>query len=263
VGWFHSTTSGQIIMEIIYGTAGDDKLGPLQGEQTFYGLEGNDTIEGGQGDDVIFGGPGNDTIDGGQGADVIEGGLGNDALTGGQGADTFSFNFTLQPASALVTVSFRDGNMPSENADWAAWNNYTKQLEAWRAEMEATHAQGDADPESVLLALATAHGGGVKKPMGPVPISGDNTFSYYEDGSQMTIQGEGYDTILDWSNNDKLKLAGLSDDASADNYWGKWLSVDDVADSKTVITFDGGSITLMGTDTTIAQLIADGQVLWA
>jgi hypothetical protein len=227
------------------------------------GTQDNDLLEGGNGDQTINGLGGNDSIDGGRGADVIVGGAGDDVLTGGNGADTFEFNFTIKPASTPITVSFRDGDMPSPNADWAAWNNYSQQLEAWRLEMTTLHGQEDADLYAVFLASATAHGGGAKKPVGPVVFNGDNTFTYYEDGGEPTIEGEGTDTILDWFNNDLLKLSGLSDDGSADNYWGKWLTLETQDDGQTVISFDGGSITLMGVDTTMEQLIDNGQVLWS
>jgi len=59
-----------------------------------------------------------------------------------------------------------------------------------------------------------------------------------------------------------LHFAGLGTDEAADNYWGNWLTADTLEDGQTVISFDGGSITLVGVDTTLDALITGGQLLF-
>ncbi|MEL6471776.1 MAG: calcium-binding protein [Cyanobacteria bacterium J06623_4] len=90
--------------QIIDGGAGDDilrgdtdsrKAGTsFGGNDIIFGGAGNDRIGGKGGNDQLFGGEGDDQIWGDDGDDLIFGGLGNDTLTGdnfsdGQGTDTF------------------------------------------------------------------------------------------------------------------------------------------------------------------------------
>lgn len=253
--------------DVIRGGDGNDTLGSGDGDQLgngddlIKGENGNDILLGGQGNDVLYGGPGDDLLDGGRGDDILNGGLGDDQLTGGKGADTFVFNFTVTNTAVQKTALFRDGNAPSTNADWSAWNNYTKQLDAWRAEMSATYGV-DLDNTETFGVNITVNGGSVKKPvLSPVHFEGDNSYTYWENSTDVKIEGQGTDEVKDWTVDDVLQLNGLSNDAGAVNYWNKFLTVDTVAgDGKTVITFSGGSITLVGVDTTIEALIAAGQV---
>jgi len=221
---------------------------------------------GGNGDDILNGGDGNDTLNGGNGVDTLTGGLGDDDLTGGRGVDTFVFNFSVTGEQVLCTEYFRDGNAPSESADYKAWLNYTTQLDAWRAAMMDAYGT-DLEDENTFDVDITVNGGTLKKPqLSTVEFSGDNSYTYLDTVNSLAITGEGHDTILDWgttnSGDDILQLNGLSNDANAANYWGDWLTVDNVVgDGKAVILFDGGSITLVGVDTVdIAALITAGQV---
>lgn len=61
----------------IYGTTGDDLIGPGFGGATPVG-EGNDTILGLAGNDTILAAGGDDSLEGGAGADSMSGGAGND-----------------------------------------------------------------------------------------------------------------------------------------------------------------------------------------
>ncbi|MEL7359062.1 MAG: glycerophosphodiester phosphodiesterase family protein [Cyanobacteria bacterium J06560_6] len=62
--------------DIIYGGAGNDRIGGKGGNDTLYGGADDDQIWGDDGDDLIYGGLGNDTLTG-------------DDFSGGRGADTF------------------------------------------------------------------------------------------------------------------------------------------------------------------------------
>jgi VCBS repeat-containing protein len=91
--------SGNVLNNVINGTAGANAL---------YGLDGDDTLNGNGGDDRLFGGNGNDLLDGGAGIDNMQGGTGDDTYivdnvadvvveNGGEGTDVVqsSVNFTL------------------------------------------------------------------------------------------------------------------------------------------------------------------------
>jgi hypothetical protein len=188
--------------------------------------------------------------------DIITGGAGDDVMTGGYGSDTFIFNFTV--ASCVVThdVLFRDGDAPSVKADHKAWVNYTAELAAWRSSLTEAHGADEAEAYTFDVDIA------VKK-ASPLTqnFTGDNSFAWSE--TVTSISGEGHDSILDWGNgNDMLHFAGLSTDQAADNYWGNWLTADTLEDGQTIISFDGGSITLVGVDTTLDALITGGQLLF-
>ena len=72
---------------VVTGTAGDDFLPGLGGDDVVLGLQGDDTIEGGAGNDFLLGGPGDDSINTGAGDDVVLAGQGNDRIGGMAGRD--------------------------------------------------------------------------------------------------------------------------------------------------------------------------------
>ncbi|MBD1919125.1 MULTISPECIES: type I secretion C-terminal target domain-containing protein [Cyanophyceae] len=85
----------------LFGLGGDDLVLTGAGHNLAFGGLGNDTLVGGAGDDGLFGGAGNDIMEGGAGDDLLMGGPGNDVLdggggtnvlVGGTGADTFRLN---------------------------------------------------------------------------------------------------------------------------------------------------------------------------
>ena len=69
------------------GTAGDDVLAGVGGNDRILGGDGDDTIRGRNGNDRLFGEDGNDRLLGGNGKDALRGGGGNDTLLGGSGHD--------------------------------------------------------------------------------------------------------------------------------------------------------------------------------
>lgn len=90
--------------DIVYGTAGDDKLDgsdqglnffgdarySAAGNDIFYANVGNDQVFGGSGNDSLYGDQGNDFIRGEEDNDFIDGGDGNDSLEGNDGQDTIT-----------------------------------------------------------------------------------------------------------------------------------------------------------------------------
>lgn len=83
-----TVTSGTEGPDVIYGTAGSDRIAGLGGDDVIFGFGGADQLAGGEGADTICGGGGNDLIIGGAGADHVSGDEGNDDLVGGANADT-------------------------------------------------------------------------------------------------------------------------------------------------------------------------------
>ncbi|MFC4668404.1 calcium-binding protein [Seohaeicola nanhaiensis] len=70
------------------GTAGDDVMLGLGGNDKLSGLGGEDYIKGGAGNDTLSGGNRSDVLEGEAGTDILDGGAGNDQLFGGTGDDT-------------------------------------------------------------------------------------------------------------------------------------------------------------------------------
>lgn len=71
----------------LIGTAEDDILLDIDGQDSIFGLQGDDSINGGSGADVIFGNQGFDSIDGNINNDTIYGGKDNDRILGNGGND--------------------------------------------------------------------------------------------------------------------------------------------------------------------------------
>lgn len=260
---------GTRFADSIYGGAGNDVLNAISahniagaGDDLLYGGDGNDTLLGGSGNDLLYGDTGNDYLLGGNGDDVLIGGAGDDALTGNAGNDKFVFNFVLetQVISESVTMLFRNGNAPSANADFRAWQSYDSQLDAWRAQLEALYGP-DIDPANTFSLDVPVHGNSPKKPANAyAQFEGDDSFSYERViGTTTTLKGEGTDTVRDWTAGaDKLVFNGLSNESGTTNYWGNWLTAESLADNQTVIAYHGGSITLLGVDTSLSSLVDNG-----
>ena len=97
----------------LFGGAGDDLLDGGQGNDTLDGGLGNDLLYGGEGNDTLYGGEGDDLLDGGNGNDKLYGGAGNDILLGGNGNDTLygdAGNDILDGGQGNDTLYGGDGN---------------------------------------------------------------------------------------------------------------------------------------------------------
>jgi hypothetical protein len=266
--------------DVLYGLGGDDTLHGNQGSDELWGGAGDDTLHGDQGDDILYGGSGDDKLHGDAGDDILVAGAGNDDLWGGNGDDAFVFRFSVEAgAGESTTVYFRatedgtGGDTPDANANPQAWLNFLSQLVAWREEMFEIHgADLDDSMDEVELVnknldkFLQKYGENLEELASDNDfidwagslLSFDNSYTYVDgNGGDPTIMGEGNNTIHDWSSGSNiLHLYGLSDTNGDLNYWGDWLS-SEVVDGNTVISWDGGSITLLNVNTTIADLVAD------
>ncbi|MEG4224767.1 VWA domain-containing protein [Microcoleus sp. N9_B2] len=76
--------------DIFYANSGEDEIFGGTGNDTLYGDKDNNFINGEEDNDLIEGGDNNDTIFGGKGDDTVIGGKGNDSLEGNDGKDTIT-----------------------------------------------------------------------------------------------------------------------------------------------------------------------------
>lgn len=74
IGWDRVGQDGSISL-----TTGNDNFTGTADDEVIFALAGNDTVDGGAGDDTISGGDGADTLTGGAGADILLGGAGFDS----------------------------------------------------------------------------------------------------------------------------------------------------------------------------------------
>ncbi len=156
--------------DFVWGKAGNDTIFTGQNDDTVYGGEGNDTIRGGQGNDILFGEENNDQIYGEDGDDTIYGGVGEDNLRGG--AD----NDIIYGGSGNDDIRGEEGN----DIIWGGEND------------TIINKIGEG-----LYDVDTQHDyifGG----------EGDDTFNYTDKTS--TSVGDGFDVIVDFSNDDALNL---------------------------------------------------------
>jgi VCBS repeat-containing protein len=93
--------NGTALDEIIYGLNGNDEI---------YGNDGADQLFGDNGDDLLKGGNGIDRLDGGNGNDTLFGGKGSDVLTGALGNDLFVFENLGTTKDVDTIVDFKRGN---------------------------------------------------------------------------------------------------------------------------------------------------------
>lgn len=216
----------------IYGGGGADEISGGYGNDDIYGEGGDDALSGGAGNDLLDGGEGDDALSGGTGNDVLVGGEGDDGLSGGAGNDTFRFTFGLK-ANTQTLNFFEYAENPAQQANLNAWNNAYAEWTAW------VNSLGGEWGDDQGAALAVNWNGKVR----------DFTQQFVAEDVEATIttyefDGEGVDVISDWNTGDTLEFAGLT----ADN-WDDFLDVALIG-SDTVVSWAGGSITVVGADLT-------------
>ncbi|GCL53238.1 hemolysin-type calcium-binding region protein [Microcystis aeruginosa NIES-3806] len=97
----------------LWGIGGNDYIDAGDGDNIFGGDEGDDTLLGGNGNDSIAGGTGNDSIDAGDGDNIFDGSDGNDTLLGGSGIDTIlagAGNDFINPGDGINNADGESGN---------------------------------------------------------------------------------------------------------------------------------------------------------
>ncbi len=182
----NDTLSGGDGNNTLIGGAGDDILYGFRGDSTLNGGDGDDRIYGGDGNETLIGGSGNDTVDGDAGDDIISGGDGNDRLMGGDGDDRLSGGA---------------GNDRLEGGE----GNDTLVGDAGDDVLIGYHGQdvlSGGEGNDALMGYdgndALIGGAGDDRLSGG---SGNDTFVFG--------QGDGRDTITDFSQGDTIKLDGF------------------------------------------------------
>ncbi len=251
----------------LYQYGYDDVVASPSVTNELHGGEGDDTISAiiesvsdnpettVAGSSLLFGGGGEDIIrvEGGDG-NILNGGAGDDRLIGGSGSDTFVFAFAVSPGE-LQTVTFRNGQTPSKNANARAWENYVEQLSAWRSDLQGYGGDLDDRLSSVTLR-------GKRGSMGET-FSFDNTYTF---STGAVVAGEGFDNIEGFSGDDMLQLNGVTQTEFSDLFA---LSVEDFDGNgtlDTVLTWneEGGGIVLLDAqyenldDLTLAGVVTFG-----
>lgn len=101
-------------VDTVVGTAGDNNIRTLEGNDSVTAGSGDDFVDGGDGNDSLVGGDGNDTLEGNTGADTMEGGAGNDvfhvddvgdAVTDASGTDTVISSITYALGAGLENLT--------------------------------------------------------------------------------------------------------------------------------------------------------------
>ncbi len=126
--------------DILYGGAGNDRLGGKGGNDELYGGEGDDQLWGDDGDDILRGGLGNDQLVG----DDFSGGTGIDifVLAVGEGTDTIA-DFTSEDAIGLAGgLTFGQLSVVQDGGD--ALINFEDETLAILAGVNATTLTEDA-----------------------------------------------------------------------------------------------------------------------
>jgi Ca2+-binding RTX toxin-like protein len=83
------TMTGTALNDVLGGLDGDDSILGGAGNDSLYGLDHFDTLDGGAGNDQLLGGDGNDSLIGGAGNDILSGEAGSNTLAGGAGNDLY------------------------------------------------------------------------------------------------------------------------------------------------------------------------------
>ncbi|MBM6582484.1 hypothetical protein ILT44_19960, partial [Microvirga sp. BT689] len=86
----NDTISGLGGNDVLWGDAGHDSMLGGEGSDQLYGQSGHDTLDGGADADYLSGDGGNDLVQGGLGSDSLYGGAGGDTLQGGEDDDTLN-----------------------------------------------------------------------------------------------------------------------------------------------------------------------------
>jgi Ca2+-binding RTX toxin-like protein len=275
--------------DLIDGGEGDDIINSGAGNDIVYGGEGDDQIHAGAGDDELFGGEGNDQLVAGAGDDILEGGVGDDVLNGGGGSDTFVFNFTVA-AGGTSTITYgavpldydaptgnpNNPTPPDEEVSESEFAQFSQDYQAWlneNAPADYTYAAPQPNPVN-SISDPDAVDGDVQS----VELT-NGQIRYWEDtievagGEPEITASDGNDTITQFQNAgpnvDQIVLKGLAglDDTTLDALFDLTASDvnnDGVLDS--VLSWQGGSITLLGTSTWGNDLLGfmhDDQVVLA
>jgi Ca2+-binding RTX toxin-like protein len=178
------------------GGSGGDALYGEDGDDTLAGGAGDDQLSGGQGNDILDGGTGDDLMGGGEGNDTLYGGAGNDSLLGGEGDDTLSGGDGYDALDGGAGYDVLDGGGGSDTLSGGAGNDTLSggggdDILRGGAGNDVLYGNEGNDVLSGGAGNDILTGG-----------TGNDTFFFG--------QGDGRDTITDFSQGDTIKLDGFA-----------------------------------------------------
>ena len=189
------TIHGNEVANVLTGNAGDDVLNGYAGGDTLLGGVGSDALHGGEGDDTIDGGTGVDTMSGGTGNDLFFVDVGGDLVgeLAGEGTDTVSssISYTLGDnlENLILTGSATEGNGNGLN-NVITGNALSNRL------------NGGAGDDRLIGGDGTDYlTGGLGN---DVFVGEINTVKVTGKAGDISL-----DSILDFSNGDKIDLSGI------------------------------------------------------
>ncbi|WP_422027908.1 calcium-binding protein [Roseovarius sp.] len=244
---------GDASANILRGNDGDDDLRGWDGVDTIDGGAGDDLLKGGAGGDLLNGGDGDDLLRGQNGSDIMNGGADNDTLLGNNGEDTMNgdagndsikggFNWdtidggagddTMLGQNGNDTVSGGEGNdsVLGNNGDDFLYGNFGEDF--IDGSNGNDYMDGGLGNDTLLAGPGrdTLVGG-----EGDDELTGENgpdVFLFNPDF------GTGNDTITDFENGfDTIEIRGSTEFGD--------LTIEQVG-GDTVVSWDGGSVTLLG-----------------
>lgn len=262
--------------DYLLGDSGNDTMEGGRGNDYLKGGSGDDSLDGGRGDDEMLGGSGDDQLDGGRGDDMILGGTGDDTLTGGQGEDSFTYRAgdgddviaDYTPGEDKIGLFGVDAGSYQVNYDEESGNTVitfaggSLTLEGAELDPDDLYFFAEGTDENDVMIGGDGHdkmlgGGGDDVLVG----GGGEDFLSGDSGNDIIAGGEGADTLVGGEGNDAfIYRAGDGDDLIRDYTPGEdkivMIGVDDgsyevnydAESGDTVITFAGGSITVVGAE---------------
>jgi Ca2+-binding RTX toxin-like protein len=116
-----SSAPGTAHNDQMRGLGGDDTISGGKGNDLLFGNDGDDTLNGDDDNDIIEAGRGNDTVNGGDGDDVVridQPRTGNDTVQGGAGKDKL-----LYEGASLTTIQTLDGGAGNDKIEGGNGND--------------------------------------------------------------------------------------------------------------------------------------------
>ncbi|MEL6542165.1 MAG: calcium-binding protein, partial [Pseudomonadota bacterium] len=211
------------------GSATEDTLVGLDGDEILRGLDLNDTLDGGAG---------NDRLEGGDGDDTLTGGTGNDFLAGGTGADTYLFSlgfgsdevfvednrldwieFDATITSDMVTVTDADPPFPNVGSFGLFLFNPATVLNIQGTEDRITltgFSESPFDPPSEVAGVRFADGTvWTAEDLQDRFEPGDGVAVQAGDADDNLVGGDGADVVIGGAGNDVIEGQGGPDQIDA------------------------------------------------
>jgi Ca2+-binding RTX toxin-like protein len=238
-----STLPGTAGNDWMFGVGGNDSMSGAGGNDEMYGGTGNDSMTGSSGDDVVYGESGNDTLSGSNGTDQLFGGSGSDTLNGGNDADTLYAGDRFDAgAEAASTINTLNGDAGDDQLVGAAGKDTLN----GGADNDTLSGGGNADTLSGDDGNDYLVGGDgndiVKGGAGEDTLAGGSS-AYLADGNDILDGGTGADLLIGHLGKDTLTGG---DGVYADTF-GFWAGDSSLAAPDTITDFhqaDGDRIAL-------------------